>query len=73
MHHKDLRNALQAAQSIKVSLPLTSATQQTLIALMNQGKGDLDDSAVVTFVEEMASIQIAQVGDGREDAIVDVG
>ena len=60
LHQKDLRNALQAAESMKVSLPLTSAIQQTLIALMNQGKSDLDHSAIVTFVEEMASIQIAQ-------------
>jgi 2-hydroxy-3-oxopropionate reductase len=60
LHQKDLRNALQAAESMKVSLPLTSAIQQTLIALMNQGKGDLDHSAIVTFVAEMASIQIAQ-------------
>ena len=60
LHQKDLRNALQAAESMKVSLPLTSAIQQILIALMNQGKGDLDHSAIVTFVEEMASIQIKQ-------------
>jgi len=59
LHQKDLRNALQAAESMKVSLPLTSAIQQILIALMNQGKGDLDHSAIVTFVEEMANVQIS--------------
>jgi 2-hydroxy-3-oxopropionate reductase len=64
LHQKDLRNALQAAESMKVSLPLTSAIQQILIALMNQGKGDLDHSAIVTFVEEMASIQITQAPAG---------
>jgi NAD-binding of NADP-dependent 3-hydroxyisobutyrate dehydrogenase len=60
LHRKDLRNALQAAESMNVSLPPTSAIQQILIALMNQGKGDLDHSALVTFVEEMASLQITQ-------------
>jgi 2-hydroxy-3-oxopropionate reductase len=60
LHQKDLRNALQVAESMKVSLPLTSAIQQILIALINQGKGDLDHSAIVTFVEEMASIQITE-------------
>lgn len=60
LHQKDLRNALQAAESMKVSLPLTSAIHQVLIALMNQGKGDLDHSAIVTFVEEMAHIEIIQ-------------
>lgn len=55
LHQKDLRNALLAAESAKVALPLTSLVQQMLIALMNQGKGDLDHSAIVTFIEEMAS------------------
>ena len=37
LHHKDLRNALLAAESMKVSLPLTSLVQQSLMALMNEG------------------------------------
>jgi 2-hydroxy-3-oxopropionate reductase len=60
LHQKDLRNALLAAETMKVGLPLTSLVQQMMIALMNQGKGDLDHSAIVTFVEEMASIEIKQ-------------
>lgn len=59
LHQKDLRNALSAAESMKVGLPLTSMVQQMLIALMNQGKGDLDHSAIVTFVEDMASKEVA--------------
>jgi len=58
LHQKDLRNALMAAESLKVSLPLTSAVQQMLIALMNKGKGDLDHSAIVIFIEEMANITV---------------
>jgi 2-hydroxy-3-oxopropionate reductase len=58
LHEKDLRNALLAAESMKVSLPLTSTVQQMLIALMNQGKGDLDHSAIVTFIEEMAGTEV---------------
>jgi len=58
LHQKDLRNALLAAESLKVSLPLTSAVQQMLIALMNKGKGDLDHSAIVLFIEEMANITV---------------
>jgi 2-hydroxy-3-oxopropionate reductase len=56
LHQKDLRNALLAAESTKVALPLTSAVQQMLIALMNQGKGDLDHSAIVTFIENLAGL-----------------
>lgn len=54
LHQKDLRNALLAAESAKVALPLTSLVQQMLIGLMNGGKGDLDHSAIVTFVEDMS-------------------
>lgn len=58
LHQKDLRNALQAAESMKVGLPLTSAVQQMLIALMNEGKGDLDHAAIVTFIEAMAGVEV---------------
>jgi 2-hydroxy-3-oxopropionate reductase len=58
LHEKDLRNALLAAESMKVGLPLTSIVQQMLIALMNQGKGDLDHSAIATFIESMAGVEI---------------
>jgi 2-hydroxy-3-oxopropionate reductase len=57
LHQKDLRNALLAAESLKVSLPITSMVQQTLIALMNDGKGDLDHSAIVQFTEGMAGVE----------------
>jgi len=58
LHEKDLRNALLAGESLKVGLPLTSAVQQMLIALMNQGKGDLDHSAIATFLEGMAGVEV---------------
>jgi 2-hydroxy-3-oxopropionate reductase len=56
LHQKDLRNALLAAEAAKVPLPLTSSVQQMLVALMNQGKGDLDHSAIVTFIESLAGL-----------------
>ena len=58
LHQKDLRNALLAAESMKVSLPLTSLVQQMIMALMNEGKGDLDHSAIATFIEQMAGIEV---------------
>ena len=58
LHQKDLRNALLAAESLKVGLPLTSSVQQMLMALMSEGKGDLDHSAIVNFVEKMAGIEV---------------
>lgn len=58
LHQKDLRNALLAAESLKVSLPFTSMVQQMLISLMNEGKGDLDHSAIVNFIEDMAGVEV---------------
>jgi 2-hydroxy-3-oxopropionate reductase len=66
LHQKDLRNALLAAESMKVGLPLTSLVQQMLMALMNEGKGDLDHSAIVNFIEEMAGIEVQPAAAARE-------
>jgi 2-hydroxy-3-oxopropionate reductase len=64
LHQKDLRNALLAAESMKVSLPLTSFVQQMLMSLMNSGRGDLDHSAIVTFIEEMAGVEVKKSAAG---------
>ena len=58
LHQKDLRNALLAAESMKVSLPLTSTVQNMLIDLMNNGKGDLDHSAIVQITEEASAVEV---------------
>jgi 2-hydroxy-3-oxopropionate reductase len=58
LHHKDLRNALLAAESLNVSLPLTTAVQNMLASLVNDGKGDLDHSAIVQFIEQMSAIEV---------------
>jgi len=58
LHQKDLRNALLAAEAMKVPLPFTSLAQQVLVALMNAGRGDLDHSAITTFIEDMAKTEV---------------
>jgi 2-hydroxy-3-oxopropionate reductase len=58
LHEKDLRNALLAAESLKVPLPLTSVVQNMLISLINHGKGDLDHSAIVQAVEEGSGVEV---------------
>jgi 2-hydroxy-3-oxopropionate reductase len=62
LHQKDLRNALLAAESMKVGLPITSLVQQMLIALMNDGKGDFDHSGIVTFLENLAQTEVRKWG-----------
>ena len=58
LHQKDLRNALLLGESVKVPLPLTSMVQQMLITLMNEGKGDLDHSGIVNYIEQGAGIDV---------------
>jgi 2-hydroxy-3-oxopropionate reductase len=58
LHQKDLRNALLAAESLKVPLPLTSTVQNILMTLMNEGHGDLDHSAICKVIEDMAGIEV---------------
>jgi 2-hydroxy-3-oxopropionate reductase len=59
LHQKDLRNALEAAESLKAPLPLTSLVQQMLMSLMNHGGGDLDHAGIVKFIEDLAGIEVA--------------
>lgn len=58
LHQKDLRNALQTAESTNVALPLTAIVQQMLSALVAGGKGDLDHSAVATVAERLSCVEV---------------
>ncbi len=58
LHQKDLRNALLAAEALKVPLPITSLVQQMLVSLINDGKGDLDHAAIVQCLEHMAHVEV---------------
>ncbi|MFP5206017.1 MAG: 2-hydroxy-3-oxopropionate reductase [Acidobacteriota bacterium] len=58
LHQKDLRNALQTAESTSVTLPLTALVQQMLSALMAGGKGDLDHSAIATVAESLSHVEV---------------
>jgi 2-hydroxy-3-oxopropionate reductase len=62
LHQKDLRNALLAAESMKIPLPFTGLAQQVLISLMNNGRGDLDHSAIATFIEDTAKVEVQKPG-----------
>ena len=58
LHQKDLHNALLTAKDLGVPLPSTGLVQQMLGALINQGRGDLDHSAIVNFIEDIADVQV---------------
>jgi 2-hydroxy-3-oxopropionate reductase len=58
LHEKDLRNALQTAEANQVYLPLTAQVQQMLSSLIANGKGDLDHSAIATFIESASHVEV---------------
>jgi 2-hydroxy-3-oxopropionate reductase len=58
LHQKDLRNALKTAEANSVCLPLTAQVQQMISSLIADGKGDLDHSAIATFVEEASHVEV---------------
>ena len=58
LHHKDLNNAMATAKDLGVPVPVTSLLQQMLGALVNDGKGELDHSAIANFIEAMAHTEI---------------
>jgi 2-hydroxy-3-oxopropionate reductase len=58
LHQKDLRNALQTAEANQMFLPLTALVQQMLLSLMGDGKGELDHSAIATFVEKLSHVVV---------------
>lgn len=62
LHQKDLRNALKTAEAKEMFLPLTSLVQQMILSLMGGGKGDLDHSAIATFVEETSHVEVKRPG-----------
>lgn len=58
LHQKDLANALTAAKEAGVPLPVTALLSQIVTALVLNGNGDLDHSAIARFVEDMAQTRI---------------
>jgi 2-hydroxy-3-oxopropionate reductase len=57
-HHKDLGFALETARRFGVSLPATALVDQMFAALEVKGRGDLDHSALLTYVEDLAAHRI---------------
>jgi len=64
LHQKDLRNALQTAEANQMFLPLTALVQQMLLSLMGDGKGDLDHSAIATFIETASHVEVKRPSGG---------
>jgi 3-hydroxyisobutyrate dehydrogenase-like beta-hydroxyacid dehydrogenase len=58
--HKDLALALESAYAQNVPMPAAAAVKEVYGCAKAQGKGDLDYAAVVTFLEELAKVQVRE-------------
>jgi 2-hydroxy-3-oxopropionate reductase len=58
LHRKDLAIALNAGKEFGVPLPVTAQVHEMLNALMVAGKGELDHSAIVNFIESGAQAEV---------------
>jgi 2-hydroxy-3-oxopropionate reductase len=58
MQYKDLNIVLDAGRTYQVPLPVTGTVRELYSALMAAGRGDLDNSAIVTVLEDLAHVQV---------------
>jgi 2-hydroxy-3-oxopropionate reductase len=59
-HHKDLGIALALACASGVSLPVTALVDQMFASLEASGRGDLDHSALLLYLEELAAHRVGE-------------
>ena len=60
LHQKDLNLALQGARELGVALPQTAGAAQLMQACAANGMADLDHSALVKALEQMAAHEVAK-------------
>ena len=58
LHHKDLKNALEAGASMGLSLPLTDAVQEMIGSLVAGGKGNDDHGSIIQELESRNHYEI---------------
>ena len=56
LHFKDLGLIMESARALGVPLPATAVVQELFSALRVKGRGQLDHSAVITLLEDLAGI-----------------
>ena len=60
IHHKDLGIVLELSRMYGVSLPVTALVDQMFASLESRGRGDLDHSALLTYLEDLSAHRIGQ-------------
>ena len=59
-HHKDLGIALTLARTTGVPLPVTALVDQMFASLEANGRGNLDHSALLTYLEDLAGHRVGE-------------
>src|SRR5262249_37128002 len=60
LHEKDMKIALSTGSEYGVPLMVTSQVAQMMTAMKSMGNGDLDHSALVKFVEDLAKAELSK-------------
>jgi 2-hydroxy-3-oxopropionate reductase len=58
LHFKDMNNVMETARDMQLALPMSAFMQQVLSSLMADGKGKLDHSGILHFVEDLANVEV---------------
>ena len=61
-HYKDLNIIMDTARNLNVPLPATAVAHELFSALMALDRGDLDHSAVITVIEDLAGVKARTQG-----------
>jgi 2-hydroxy-3-oxopropionate reductase len=56
-HLKDLNIIMETARELNVPLPCTAVARQLFNAIIASGRGDLDHSAVINIIEDLAKVK----------------
>jgi 2-hydroxy-3-oxopropionate reductase len=56
-HYKDLNIIMETAKELRVPLPATAIAHELFSALLAAGRGDLDHSAVIMVLEDLAGVE----------------
>ena len=61
-HFKDLNIVMETARQLGVPLPATAIAHELFTSLIASGRGELDHSAVINIIEDLAKIQARTKG-----------
>mgnify|MGYP000848167637 FL=1 len=61
-HYKDLNIIMETARRLNVPLPATAVAHELFAAMIASGRGDLDHSAVINIIEDLAKVEARAKG-----------